>query len=70
MKRRVAEPIINRPATAISAGKGAQSALTPLSLMRSEGGKAVMVKLEGAGPGAQGHQSRFSVVTATVFVAQ
>jgi hypothetical protein len=41
-----------------------------LSLMRSEGGKAVMVKLEGAGPGAQGHQSRFSVVTATVFVAQ
>lgn len=41
-----------------------------LSLMRSEGGKAVMVQLQGSQPGAQGHQSRFSVVTAVVFVAQ
>lgn len=41
-----------------------------LSLMGSEGGKTIMVKLQGAGPGEQGHQSRFSVVTATVFVAQ
>lgn len=41
-----------------------------LSLMRREGGKAVMVQLQGVQPGAQGHQSRFSVVTATVFIAQ
>ncbi len=41
-----------------------------LSLMRSEGGKTVMVQLQGSQPGAQGHQSRFNVVTATVFVAQ
>ncbi len=41
-----------------------------LSLMRSEGGKRVMVKLAGAEPGAPGHESRFSVITATVFVAQ
>lgn len=41
-----------------------------LSLIRNEGGRSVMVQLQGSQPGAQGHQSRFSVVTATVFVAQ
>lgn len=41
-----------------------------LSLMRDAGGRKVMVQLQGSQPGAQGHQSRFSVVTATVFTAQ
>ncbi len=40
------------------------------TLSRSSGGKSVMVQLTGSEPGMPGHQSRFSVVTATVFVAQ
>jgi hypothetical protein len=40
------------------------------SLSRDIAGRRVMVQLEGAQPGTAGHQSRFSVVTATVFVAQ
>jgi hypothetical protein len=37
------------------------------SLMKIENGKRVMVTLKGSEPGMPGHQSRFSVVTATVF---
>lgn len=39
------------------------------TLMRSAGGKSMMVTLAGSDPGMPGHQSRFSVVTATVFSA-
>lgn len=39
------------------------------SLTGDKGGKHLTVKLEGLQPGQQGNQSRFSVVTATVFVA-
>jgi hypothetical protein len=38
-------------------------------LYATKGGKRVTVKLEGVQPGQPGNQSRFSVVTATVFVA-
>lgn len=37
------------------------------SLMKIENGKRIMVQLAGSEPGAPGHKSRFSVVTATVF---
>jgi hypothetical protein len=37
------------------------------TLTRAEGGKRVIVVLSGSDPGAPGHQSRFSVVKATVF---
>lgn len=40
------------------------------TLFFSSNGRAVMVQLKGSEPGMPGHQSRFSVVTATVFVAQ
>lgn len=40
------------------------------TLIGTQGGKRVSVQLAGAEPGSAGHQSRFSVVTATVFVAQ
>ncbi|MFT3723203.1 MAG: hypothetical protein QM773_06410 [Hyphomonadaceae bacterium] len=40
------------------------------TLSASAGGKSVMVRLTGSEPGTPGHQSRFSVVTATVFLAQ
>ena len=40
------------------------------SLSRDEGGRRVMVQIEGSQPGSPGHQSRFSVVTATVFTVQ
>jgi len=40
------------------------------TLSRAAGGKSVMVQLAGSEPGMPGHQSRFSVLTATVFVAQ
>lgn len=40
------------------------------TLSRAASGKRVMVQLNGSEPGMPGHQSRFSVVTATVFVAQ
>lgn len=40
------------------------------TLSGSSGGKSVMVQLSGSEPGMPGHQSRFSVLTATVFVAQ
>ena len=40
------------------------------TLSGSLNGKRVMVQLSGSEPGMAGHQSRFSVVTATVFVAQ
>ena len=39
------------------------------TLAMMSGGRRVMVQLVGAEPGIAGHQSRFSVVTATVFVA-
>lgn len=37
------------------------------SLIKTEGGKRIMVQLSGSEPGTPGHKSRFSVVTATVF---
>lgn len=40
------------------------------TLIGSSGGKRVTVQLSGAEPGAPGNRSTFSVVTATVFVAQ
>lgn len=40
------------------------------TLLGTQGGKRVSVQLAGAEPGSAGHQSRFSVTTATVFVAQ
>ena len=40
------------------------------TLSGSSNGKRVMVQLNGSEPGMAGHQSRFSVVMATVFVAQ
>ena len=40
------------------------------TMLGAQGGKRVSVQLSGAEPGSAGHQSRFSVTTATVFVAQ
>lgn len=37
------------------------------SLAKTSGGKRIQVSLRGSDPGMQGHQSRFSVLTATVF---
>lgn len=39
------------------------------SLIKVENGKRLMVQLNGSEPGMPGHQSRFSVVTATVFAS-
>ena len=39
------------------------------TLTRTDSGKRMMVVLKGSDPGLPGHQSRFSVVTATVFSA-
>lgn len=39
------------------------------TMTRTEGGKRLMVVLKGSDPGMPGHQSRFSVITATVFSA-
>jgi hypothetical protein len=39
------------------------------SLMKSSAGKRLMVQLNASEPGAPGHASRFTVITATVFVA-
>jgi hypothetical protein len=39
------------------------------TLTRAEGGKRMMIVLTGSDPGMPGHQSRFSVVRATVFSA-
>ncbi|HVY89547.1 MAG TPA: hypothetical protein VG942_11810 [Hyphomonadaceae bacterium] len=39
------------------------------TLMKQAGGKRVMVVLNGSEPGMPGHRSKFSVVTATVFVS-
>ncbi len=49
------------------AGKGDGFTQT---LVGAQGGTRVSVQLVGAEPGAPGHQSRFSVVTATVFVVR
>lgn len=72
-----APPVIMQLGAQLENGHGFERLMTPqapngltLSLMRSAGGKTVMVQLQGSQPGAQGHQSRFNVVTATVFVAQ
>lgn len=40
------------------------------SMFFSSGGRSMIVQLKGAEPGTPGHQSRFSVVTATVFAGQ
>jgi hypothetical protein len=37
------------------------------TLTRTDGGRRIMAVLSGADPGTPGHESRFSVVTATVF---
>lgn len=37
------------------------------SLAKTAGGKRIQISLRGSDPGMQGHQSRFSVLTATVF---
>jgi hypothetical protein len=39
------------------------------SLMKSDQGKRLMVQLNASEPGMPGHASRFTVITATVFVA-
>jgi hypothetical protein len=39
------------------------------TLTRTEGGKRMMIVLTGSDPGMPGHQSRFSVIRATVFSA-
>lgn len=72
-----APPVIMQLGAQLENNHGFERLMTPqapngltLSLMRSAGGKTVMVQLQGSQPGAQGHQSRFNVVTATVFVAQ
>lgn len=40
------------------------------TLMKTAGGQRVTVQLGASEPGSPGHQSRFTVVTATVFAAQ
>lgn len=72
-----APPVIMQLGAQLENGHGFERLMTPqgpngltLSLMRSTGGRTVMVQLQGSQPGAQGHQSRFNVVTATVFAAQ
>ncbi len=72
-----AAPVIMQLGAELETGHRFERLMSPqgpnglgLSLMRSEGGKSVMVQLQGVQPGAPGHQSRFNVVTATVFVAQ
>jgi hypothetical protein len=47
---------------------GVQSGGIAQTLYLSSNGRRVMVQLSGSEPGMPGHQSRFSVVTATVFV--
>lgn len=39
------------------------------SLQKTDGGKRLMVKLNASEPGMPGHASRFTVITATVFLA-
>lgn len=70
-----AAPTIIGLAQALTGGAGFERLSTAggglgQSLMKSDGGRRVMVQLAGSEPGMPGHQSRFSVVTATVFVAQ
>ena len=62
-------------AQALTGAAGFQRLASPASgvgqtLQASSNGRSVMVQLAGSDPGMSGHQSRFSVVTATVFVAQ
>jgi hypothetical protein len=65
-------------ASALTGPPGFQRMATPQmdangmgqTLYFSSNGRAVMVKLAGSEPGMAGHQSQFSVVTATVFVAK
>ena len=40
------------------------------TLMKTAGGQRVTVQLGASEPGSPGHQSRFAVVTATVFAAR
>lgn len=69
---------ISRVAQALVGPPGFQRMAAPVAapnglgqtLYFSSNGRAVMVQLAGSEPGMPGHQSRFSVVTATVFVAQ
>lgn len=51
------------------AGPAAPSGGFTQTLVGSHNGKRVTVQLSGAEPGAPGNQSKFSVVTATVFAA-
>lgn len=66
---------VQNVAQALTGRAGFQRLASPASgvgqtLQASSNGRSVMVQLSGSDPGMPGHQSRFSVVTATVFVAQ
>ncbi len=74
----VASPTIEKVAQALVGPPGFQRMAVPQvsasgleqTLHFSSNGRAVFARLSGSEPGMPGHQSRFSVVTATVFVAQ
>lgn len=66
---------VQKVAQALTGAAGFQRLASPASgvgqtLQAASNGRSVMVQLAGSDPGMVGHQSRFSVVTATVFVAQ
>ena len=67
--------VMQKVAQALTGAAGFQRLASPASgvgqtLQAASNGRSVMVQLAGSDPGMVGHQSRFSVVTATVFVAQ
>ncbi len=66
---------VQNVAQALTGAPGFQRLATPAdglgqTLQAASNGRSVTVQLAGSDPGMPGHQSRFSVVTATVFVAQ
>lgn len=63
----VAQALTGAPGFERLAGAGQGMGQT---LSRASDGRNVMVRLSGSEPGMPGHQSRFSVVTAMVFLAQ
>jgi hypothetical protein len=73
-----AAPTIAKVAQALIGPPGFQRLAAPQvsaggleeTLHFSSDGRAVIAKLSGSEPGTQGHQSHFSVVTATVFMGQ
>jgi hypothetical protein len=66
----VAQALIGPPGFQRMAAPAVEANGMGQTLYFSSNGRAVMVKLSGSEPGMPGHQSRFSVVTATVFLAQ